>query len=83
MPYAVNLADLMVEGREAISGCLIAPVCPSRTPVDAEPGLADGAGLLLECEDKQAQAIVGVLRLKFELHEMRCYRRERGRWRRV
>ncbi len=83
MPYAVNLADLTVKGREVVTGCLIAPVCPSRTLVSAEPGRGDGIGVLLECEDEQAQAIVEVLRLKFKPHDMRCYKRERGRWRRV
>lgn len=81
--YAVNLGDLMFKGREIVSECLISPVCPSRTTVEVEPRRADGVGVLLECEEERARAIVEVLRIKFKSYELRCYRRERGRWRRV
>jgi len=70
---AINIADLL---KDAVLGqFLLAPVCPNRIIVNAEPGKMDGAALLLECPLDRAEAIVDVIRLRYGAAKMRCYKR--------
>ncbi len=87
MPYAVNLADLTGQLDPVIAGALIAPVAPNKVllnNVEPEGYIAD-VGLLLECDEDRAEAIVEVIRRKYQKHELRCYysKTGRGSWRRV
>lgn len=70
--YSINIADLT---KDAILGpILIAPVTPNRTIIDAEPGRMDGMAILLECDEERAKAIIDVIRIKHEKHDIRCYK---------
>ena len=81
--YAINVCDL-----ERISeiqrSFLIAPVCQGKNTANCEPKMVDGHGVILECDDKQAAAIVDVIRMKHPGNLVRCYKRtRRGTWRKV
>ena len=79
--YAVNVADLTKH--RFVAQWILAPVVPGRSVVDVEPGRFDGAGILLECDEERAQAIVDVIRTKLKKHQLRCYKKEGGSWKRV
>ena len=71
MAYAINVGDLT---KDTILGMvLVAPVIPGRILVHAEPGRVDGGAVLLECEEKQALGIIGIIRMKFAKNLLRCY----------
>jgi len=81
--YAINVCDLE-RVSEIQRSFLIAPVCQRRDTVNCEPKMVAGYGVILECDDEQAQAIVDVIRIKHPRNLVRCYRRtQRGTWRKV
>ena len=79
--YAVNVADLTKH--RFVAQWILAPVVLGRVVVDVEPGRFDGAGILLECDEERAQAIVDVIRTKLKKHQLRCCKKEKGSWKRV
>jgi len=85
--YAVNLADLSRSEMQFIAGILLGPVIKGRNCVDAEPGRADGAAVVLECEQERAEAIIDTLRTGFKARawpKPRAYKSKNGgKWRRV
>jgi len=83
MQYAVNVGDLT---RDHILGAfLVGPLVPSRRLVHAEPGRIDGGAVVLECDEKQALGVVGVIRMKYPPHLIRCYESKTGNggWKRM
>ncbi len=81
--YAVNIADLTKPDVRTIAPYLVSPVTPSRTVVQTERDRFDGMGIVLECPNEQAAAIVEVIRLKFKRHELRCYKGNGKTWKRI
>ena len=84
--YAVNIADL-ARLEEIPRLCLMAPVVQSRTTIRAEPGMIDGAAIVLECPERQAAAICDLVRdldVRAKRYETRCYiEGKRGGWHRM
>ena len=87
MPYAVNLADITGRERQVMAGALIAPITPHRILLDnvESKGYIADVGLLMECDEDRAGAIVQVIRLKYKNYELRCYYSKTGNggWHRV
>lgn len=86
MPYAVNIADL-TRYDPITTGCLVAPVIQGRQIVRTDPKVFDGAGVLLECKDEQATAVIEVLRLqdtKAKRYACRAWKQgPKGGWNKV
>jgi hypothetical protein len=81
MPYAVNVADLSLDGVAFRAQLLLSPdVVPTRRIVKCGPNLDDGA-VVLECDDQRAEAICEVLNTE---RPVRCYvQGARGGWSRL
>jgi len=81
--YAINVCDLE-RVSEIQRDFLIAPVCQRKHTANCEPKMVDGAGVVLECDDEQGQAIVDVIRMKHSRNLVRCYKRTtRGTWSKI
>ena len=79
--YAVNLADLM-RMPPICSTILIGPV--RGEIVNINKRRVDETILELACDEERAEAIVGVIRVRYNRNELRCYKRgERGGWKRI
>ena len=79
--YAVNLADLM-RMPPICSTILIGPV--RGEIVNINKRCVDETILELACDEERAEAIVGVIRVRYTRNELRCYKRgERGGWKRI
>lgn len=89
MKYAVNLPDLtgrIQENPQEAAGLrvLVMPVIDRAKVIECEPGMFDGAGLELLCDERRAQAVIAVIRIKFKPHELRCYCSQSGNnWKRI
>lgn len=85
MYYAVNLADWVAKKNDVGLNILLSPVTARRETVNAETKRFDGTAVFLECSEERADAIVKVIREKFDRNRMRCYRSKTGRggWKRV
>lgn len=86
MTYAVNVADWTACRDDFGLRILLGNVVDADRPmlVDAEPGRVDAPAVVLDCEEERAEAIVDVIREKYERHELRCYKSTTGRsWRRI
>lgn len=89
--YALNICDLagVVRGgpaAELVVPMLLAPVTKSRQIVRCERGRVDGDGILLECGDERAEAIIFVLRKRWpDKWRPRFYHSKSGKggWTRV
>lgn len=80
--YAVNIRDMMQD--TLLAQILLTPVVPNKLVVKTE-SVVDGDALFLECNEERASAIVDVIRLKYQRHEIRCYESKtgRGEWKRI
>lgn len=79
---AVNIGDLAED--KILAQFLVAPVVPSQTIVNCEPGRLDGGAVLLECEEERGEAIVWVIRKKHHKNKLRCYQKGKGKsWHRI
>ena len=80
--YAINIADLTRHDQIVIA-CTVQPVTPERQIVKTGPNLDDSA-VVLQCPDRQALAIVELLRhhdLKVKRYQTRAYAEgSRGGW---
>ncbi len=59
MRIAVNVADIT---RHPLAGMILGPVTPSREIVRMDKARWDEAGLVLECDEERARAIVELFR---------------------
>lgn len=80
--YAVNVFDLtapaFAAGPMNMAGLMIEPVTRSQRQVEPASANPDETGLILECDDERARAIIAVLNLKVFV---RAYRKgARGAW---
>lgn len=84
MPYAVNVADLTKYRDHPVLKMTLFPQL-TRNTVKCEPERIDGDGVLFSTPDKQAGAMIEVLRKKIAKHELRCYHSKTGKggWERV
>ena len=88
MPYAVNVAAITQPGTSLWLSLLLAPVTEGRRLVYnvEQEGSIDNVGIVLECDEERAEAIVQVIRLKFpKPYQLRCYYSKTGNggWKRV
>lgn len=84
--YAVQLSDLLCAGHSAdhlALSILTRPVIGH--VVEVEPNKIDGIAVVLECDDERAEAIVKVIRAKYNRNQVRCYQSKSGAgaWKRV
>lgn len=80
--YAVNIMDMTAPvfagGPFNMAGLMIQPVTQSQRQIEPASANPDETGLVLQCEDTQARAIIVFLNLKAVV---RAYRRGvRGAW---
>lgn len=79
--YAVNLADLMRMPPLAAT-FLIGPVRGEVSNIDKRK--VDATIVELDCDAERAEAIVAVIRVRYNRNELRCYKRgRRGGWKRI
>lgn len=85
MTYAVNLADWVAYKEDYGLTIILVPVTGSKEVVYCESKRLDSLGIVLECDDKRAAAIIGIIRKRFKKHELRCYQGSRNRktWKRL
>lgn len=86
MVYAINLADWV--GHKTDIGLAIllqAVIEPGQDVVETERGKFDGMGMILQCDEERAGAIVEFIRKRYKRHELRCYRSRTGQggWKRL
>ena len=84
--YAFNLSDWTAHREDVILTMLLANVIPDRITVNVEPGSqVDGAGVIMQCDEDRAAAIVEIVHKKYHRNLMRFYRRKEGNetWKRV
>lgn len=72
MRYGVNLADLTKD--MILAKFLVAPVCPNRIIYKVDKDRVDEIAIVLETDSETAEAIIGVIRLKYPVSQLRCYR---------
>lgn len=81
MRYAVNLADL-TRMPPVCSAILIGPVRGEVQNINKRR--IDATIVELDCDEERAEAIVGVIRVRYNRNELRCYKRgARGGWKRI
>ena len=81
MKYVINTGDMT---KDPILGqFLIAPLIKNQQIVNCEPGQIDGGGVLLECDETRAQAVIDVLRLKYSQNKFRAYVAKGKTWKRI
>lgn len=79
--YAVNLADL-TRMPPIVSSLLIGPVRGEVLNIDKRK--VDATIVELDCDAERAEAIVAVIRVRYNRNELRCYKRgKRGGWKRI
>ncbi len=79
--YAVNLADL-TRMPPICATFLIGPVRGEVSDIDKRR--VDATVVELDCNAERAEAIVAVIRVRYDRNELRCYRRgRRGGWKRI
>ncbi len=79
--YAVNLADLM-RMPPLCATFLIGSVRGEVSNIDKRK--VDATIVELDCDTERAEAIVAVIRVRYDRNELRCYRRgRRGGWKRI
>jgi len=85
MRYALNVADA-TRYDSIVRACMLAPVIQSRQLVECGKN-PDDTGVVLECEDERAAAIIGCLRgydSKLGQYPIRAYTPgSRGGWKKV
>ena len=84
MSYAVNILDMLPEDK-ILAQVLLLPIVDPHTVADVEPGRVDGKACVLLCDDERGKAVVDIIRMKKEKHELRCYHQKPGckTWARV
>ena len=78
MKYAVNVADLTKD--PVLARFLFAPLLRTEEKVDAEPGLLDGKAVVIDCDSKKFEAILQIVRRKYNKNEFRLYERKKTKW---
>lgn len=79
--YAVNLADL-IRMPPICSAILIGPVRGEVSNINKRRVAA--TIVELACDEARAEAIAGVIRVRYNRNELRCYKRgPRGGWKRI
>jgi hypothetical protein len=59
--YSFNLAGWTAHREDTVLTMLLANVIQDRVTVNVEPGSqVDGAGVVMQCDEERAKAIVGV-----------------------
>ena len=81
MKYAINISDL-IDVPIAIF-LLSQDVVPDRIIVNAEKERIDGNAIMLECDNDRALAIIDLIRLNCQKHQLRCYKAEHNTWKRI
>lgn len=83
--YAINISDWSTLRDDFTLKIVLLPVVPEDSEtVEAEKGRVDGLALKLDCDDERGEAIVWVVRKKYERHELRMYHSNTGgSWKRV
>jgi len=83
--YAINLASLHAHCDTLALKMLVGPVLGDEPKtVECERGKMDGMGIVLDCDDERAEAIIYVIRKKYKRNELRCYHSTTGNsWNRI
>lgn len=80
--YAIQLADLLVLHRDPIMRMVLPPLM-GQEEVKVARDQFDGIALPFACGDEQAAAMIEIIRTKHARHQIRCYHKEKGEWKRV
>lgn len=84
MPYAINLIDWAAKKDDFGLVLLLRSVIDRDSRIETNPRRIDELALRLSCDEERAEAIVEIIRLKYERHQLRCYHSKTGRsWKRV
>jgi hypothetical protein len=85
--YTIHIVDLMVVQRDCYPlKLLLAGVVDAEHAVDVAQDQVGGVGLALTCDDERAQAIIQLIRLHYNRHEVRIFHSRTGSagsWRKV
>jgi hypothetical protein len=82
MPYAVNLSDWQAQASDPGLKVLLSPVV-SKVPEVCERDQLCGLGLVLDCGEERAAAIVQFARKRYQPHQLRFYRGQGKTWKRI
>lgn len=84
MAYAIHIADLMALQRAEPALSLVLTQHVGREPVEVDRQQYDGVALPLTCDDKQAAALITLIRRKYRKDQVRVWLKgQRGGWKRV
>lgn len=91
MPYAINVADLVHWQRDPVHGLPLQVLLATHLEHDPEqvvycnPERFDEVGTRLACSERQAEAIVQLIRRALKPYELRIYQSATGAggWKRV
>ena len=79
MQYAVNIADLTKD--PILAQFLFQPMIKERTIIEAEPNMIDGKAVILDdCNEKRFEAVLWIVRNKYNKNEFRLYEKKNKRW---
>lgn len=79
--YAINLADWTAHRGDLGLQILLAPVLSQSSQiVTVHKNKIDGTGLVLDCSDERAAAIVEIIRLHYPKYHLRLYRGKSKTW---
>lgn len=70
MTYGINLADAT---KDPMIGLMIAPVVQGRKMETVGKNI-DDVKLVFECSDERSKAIIDMIRRKYPIHMVRCYK---------
>lgn len=73
MAYAISIPDWHANQSDVGLKLLISPVVQSRKVVHCDKSQYDAMGILLDCDDLRADAIVDLIRKKYPHHKLRIY----------
>jgi hypothetical protein len=82
--YAINLADYTAHRDDLGLSVLLAPVTRAKQMIICQQNRIDGIGLVLNCDDERAAAIVKIIRLRYAKHQLRFHARGEGKtWKNI
>lgn len=80
--YAIQLTDLLTLQRDPVMRMVLIPLL-SQESVTVVAGQFDGEALPFACGDKQAAAMIEVIRTRYRRDQVRCYHQAKKAWRQV
>ena len=82
--YAIHLADLLYLQHECFPlALLLASVVSVTSAVEINRDRFGDVGVAFTCDDDRAEAIIELIRMHYNLHTIRIYRKTKTSWRKV